>query len=61
MGSRFMAKHLGAVTLVSVWVFRPYAVPLGVLVAVSVVLVWKNSAYLKMFYHDARQRQPNLL
>lgn len=56
-----MAKHLGAVTLASIGVSRPYAVPIGVLVAMSVVLVWKSAAYLKIFYDDARQRQPNLL
>lgn len=48
-------------TLAATEVSRPYAVPIGVLVAMFVVLLWKSAAYLRILLYDAGQRQPNLL
>lgn len=62
-----IASHLAALpvfiitTLALTQVSRPYAVPIGVLVAMLVVLLWKSAAYLKILFHGARQHRPNPL
>ena len=55
-----IASHVAALLLfaAATWVLtgisRLYAVPIGVLIAMSAVLVWKTAAYLKVFHYDAR-------
>lgn len=48
-------------TLALTQLSRPYAVPIGVLVAMFVVLLWKSAAYLKILLRGARQRRLNPL
>lgn len=54
-----IASHLAGLgvffitTLAFTQVSRPYAVPIGVLISMLVVLLWKSAAYLKMLFHGA--------
>lgn len=62
-----IASHIAALpaflvtTLALTQVSGPYAVPIGVLVAMLVVFLWKSTAYLKILFHRAPWRQFNPL